>query len=110
MTTDRCPMVGFYFISQLNCIFSPPQYFPIFTSSRLQVLFKRVRILITTSFLATRALGWLTWMRALGVEQRSKENGIHQVSTSPLILGTSFSGLSMLNNKLVIVWNEVSMA
>ena len=28
----------------------------------------------------------------------------------PLILGTSFRGLSMLNNKLVIVWNEVSMA
>jgi len=103
-------MVGFYFISLLNRTFSPPQYFPIFTSSRIQVLFKQVRILITTSFLATHALGRLTWMRALGVEQRSTENDIHQVSASPLILGTSFSGLSMLNNKMVIVWNEVSMA
>ena len=102
-------MIRFSFISLLNCTFPPPQCFPIFTAS-LQVLFKRVLVLITTFSLAARSLGWLTWMRLLGVEQRSTENGIRQVSTFRLMLETSFRDLSVLNNKLVIVWNEVMMA
>ena len=79
-------MVRFSFTSLLDYTFPPPQYFPVFTSSRLQVLFKRVLVWITTSSLATRALGWLTWIRVLGVEQRSTDNGIRQVSTSPSYL------------------------
>jgi hypothetical protein len=43
-----------FFISLLNCTFSPPHYFPIFTSSRLQILFKWVLILVTTPSSCTR--------------------------------------------------------
>jgi len=101
-------MVRFYFISLLNCTFSP-HYFPIFSSSRLQVLFKRVLILITTPSSYTR-FGLVDLDEGAG-SRTSVDREWHTSSIYiPLILGTSFSGLSMLNNKLVIVWNEVSMA